>query len=52
MLQILGLILLVWIALSVVGFLVKGLFWLVVVGGVAFAAVSAWAWVKKQNQIR
>lgn len=34
--KIVGIVALVWIALAVVGALVKGLFWVLIVGGVVF----------------
>ncbi|MCK2236481.1 MULTISPECIES: hypothetical protein [unclassified Crossiella] len=50
MLMIIGILLVGWIALSVIGFLVKGLFWLAIVGGVIFVGATAVTWVKKQNR--
>ena len=41
MLGILGLLLVVWIALIVIGAVVKGLFWLIIIGVVLFLATSA-----------
>lgn len=49
MLKILLLILLVWLAISLVGFVVKGLFWLGVIGLALFAITSAYGWLKRQN---
>jgi hypothetical protein len=37
----LGLLLVVWIALIVIGAVVKGLFWLIIIGVVLFLATSA-----------
>jgi hypothetical protein len=34
--KVLVVILAVWLAISVLGFLIKGLFWLGVIGGIAF----------------
>lgn len=50
MLMVLGILLVAWIALSVIGFLIKGLFWLAIIGGVVFVAAAAVGWVKKQNR--
>ncbi len=41
LLRLLGLLLLVWIVVTVVGWVVEGLFWLAVVGLVAFALTAA-----------
>ena len=40
MLRFLGLLLVVWLVLTVVGAIVKGLFWLAVVGAVLFVATA------------
>jgi hypothetical protein len=40
-LRLLGLLLLVWLAIVVVGWVVKGLFWLAVIGLIAFALTAA-----------
>jgi hypothetical protein len=47
---VLGLIaflLVVWVAVIVVGAVVKGLFWLVVVGAVLFLATAGYGYVKR-----
>lgn len=48
MLGLLGLLLVVWLVLIVVGFVVKALFWLVVVGVVLFLATAAYGWIKRE----
>ena len=35
-------LLVVWLALSVLGFVIKGLFWLAIIGIVLFVATAAW----------
>jgi hypothetical protein len=40
MLQFLGLLLVVWLALTVIGAVVKGLFWLAVIGLVFFLVTA------------
>jgi len=42
-------ILAVWLAISVLGFLVKGLFWLGVIGGLAFLVTAA---LGSRNKLR
>lgn len=49
MLGFIALLLVVWLALSVVGALVEGLFWLLVVGAVLFVATAAFGWVKRST---
>jgi hypothetical protein len=48
MMQLLVLLLIIWVALAVIGLVVKGLFWLFVIGAVLFVATSAWGWVKER----
>jgi hypothetical protein len=36
-----GLLLVVWLALIVVGAVIKGLFWLIIIGAILFLATSA-----------
>ncbi|HEU4666076.1 MAG TPA: hypothetical protein VFS79_00315 [Arthrobacter sp.] len=40
-------LLIVWLVLSILGFVIKGLLWLAVVGLVLFVATAAWGWVKR-----
>ncbi|HXV91661.1 MAG TPA: hypothetical protein VD813_00075 [Pseudonocardia sp.] len=48
MIRVLVLLLLVWVALSVLGAVVEGLFWLTVVGVVLFLATAAYGAVKQR----
>ncbi len=48
MLGFLGLLLVVWLLLVVLGFVIKGLFWLVIVGAVLFLATAAYGYVKRK----
>ncbi len=50
MIRIIVLLLLVWVALSVVGALVEGLFWLTVVGVVLFLATAAYGAVRQRTR--
>ncbi|TQN33192.1 hypothetical protein FHX37_3194 [Haloactinospora alba] len=47
MLYLILLLLLVWLALTVLGMVLKGLFWLTVLGVVLFLATAAWGWLQK-----
>jgi hypothetical protein len=45
-----GLLLVIWVALIVVGAIIKGLFWLAVVGALFFAATAAIGWAKRDKK--
>jgi hypothetical protein len=49
-LRILGLLLVIWLAVTVIGAIVEGLFWLAVVGLLFFAATAALGWTKRENK--
>ena len=51
MLRLLGLLLVVWLALVVIGAVVKGLFWLVVVGLLFFVGTAVLGWNKRGTRI-
>jgi hypothetical protein len=46
-----ALLLVIWVALVVIGAVVEGLFWLVVVGAVLFVATAAFGWVKRNTRV-
>jgi len=48
-LRFLGLLLVVWLVITVVGAAVKGLFWLAVVGLLFFAVTAALGWNKRND---
>jgi hypothetical protein len=50
-LRFLGLLLVVWLVLTVIGAVVEGLFWLAVVGLLFFAGTAALGWNKRQNEL-
>lgn len=50
--KVIGGLLLVWLVLSVAGVVIKGLFWLAVLGGVLFVATAAVGWAKDRKQIK
>ncbi len=41
-------LLIIWLVLSILGFVVKGLIWLAIIGLVLFVATAAWGWVKRK----
>ncbi|MDJ0313217.1 hypothetical protein [Arthrobacter sp. H35-D1] len=48
MLQILVVLLVIWLVLVLLGFVIKGLFWLAVIGIVLFIATAAVGWVRRK----
>jgi hypothetical protein len=50
-LRFLGLLLVVWLVITVVGAAVKGLFWLAVVGVLFFVVTAALGWNKRNAEI-
>jgi hypothetical protein len=49
-LRFLGLLLVLWLVITVAGAVIKGLFWLAVVGLIFFAATAALGWNKRDNK--
>jgi hypothetical protein len=49
-LRILGLLLVIWLVITVVGAVVKGLFWLAVLGLLFFAVTAAIGWNKRETK--
>ncbi len=41
-------LLVIWLILSILGFVVKGLLWLAIIGLVLFVATAVWGWVKRK----
>lgn len=50
MLGFIGLLLVVWLVLIVVGAVVKGLFWLIIIGAVLFLATSAFGVLRSRGR--
>ena len=50
MLRFLGLLLVVWLVITIAGAVIKGLFWLAVVGLIFFVATAAIGWSKRDNK--
>ncbi|WP_411969407.1 hypothetical protein [Geodermatophilus sp. YIM 151500] len=51
MLRLLGLLLVVWLVITVVGAVLEGLFWLMVVGGLLFLATAAYGWTRRGTHV-
>ncbi|PSK90916.1 hypothetical protein CLV63_12141 [Murinocardiopsis flavida] len=49
MLQLILILLAVWLVLTILGFVIKGLFWLAIVGLILFAATAVWGWFQRQR---
>lgn len=47
--RIIGGLLVVWLAVSVLGAVIKGLFWLAVVGAIAFAVTAVVGWAHRSE---
>jgi uncharacterized membrane protein len=47
--KIVGTLIVIWLLFAVLGFLIKGLFWLVIIGGVLFVGTAAYAAFKGNN---
>jgi uncharacterized membrane protein (Fun14 family) len=48
-LGLIALLLIIWIALVVIGAVIKGLFWLAVIGVVLFLATAAFGWIRRRT---
>ncbi|MGD8200652.1 hypothetical protein ACQE98_08320 [Ornithinimicrobium sp. W1679] len=44
-------LLVLWLVLSVLGALLEGLFWLLVIGVLAFLATAAWGWFTLRSKL-
>jgi hypothetical protein len=49
MLKLLIFLLVAWLALTVLGLLIEGLFWLAVIGGVLFLGTAGYAAIKRRT---
>jgi hypothetical protein len=49
-LRFLGLLLVIWLVITVAGAVIKGLFWLAVLGALFFAATAAIGWARRDNR--
>ena len=50
MLRFLGLLLVVWLVITIAGAVIKGLFWLAVVGVLFFVATAAIGWSRRNDR--
>jgi hypothetical protein len=49
-LRFLGLLLVIWLVIVVAGAVIKGLFWLAVIGALFFVATAALGWNKRNDK--
>ena len=49
MLGLIGLLLVVWLVAVILGFAVKGLLWLAIIGIVLFVVTAGWGWTKRKT---
>jgi hypothetical protein len=49
-LRFLGLLLVIWLVITVAGAVIKGLFWLAVVGALFFVATAAIGWARRDKK--
>lgn len=49
MLALIGFLLVVWLIFVVLGFVIKGFFWLAIIGIVLFLGTAAWGWLKRNT---
>jgi hypothetical protein len=50
MVRIIAVLLAIWLALTILGAVVKGVFWLAVVGGVLFLGTAAYGAIKGKSK--
>jgi hypothetical protein len=44
-------LLIIWLVLSILGFVVKGLLWLAIIGLILFVATGVWGWFKQRSNV-
>ena len=42
-------LLVVWVILAILGFVIKGLLWLAIIGIVLFIATGVWGWMRRRT---
>lgn len=50
MLALIGILLVVWLVLTILGAVIEGLFWLAIVGVVLFLATAAYGFIKRKSR--
>jgi hypothetical protein len=50
-LAVIGILLVAWLLITIIGAVIKGLFWLAVVGLILFLATAALGWGKRNTRV-
>lgn len=50
MVRIIAVLLAIWLALTIIGAVVKGVFWLAIIGGVLFLGTAAYGAIKGKSK--
>lgn len=50
--KIVGALIAIWLAFTVLGFVIKGLFWLAIIGGVLFVGTAAYGAIKGKGDTK
>ncbi len=50
MLALIGILLVVWLVLTILGAVIEGLFWLAIIGVVLFLATAAYGFIKRKSR--
>lgn len=50
LLRVIGVLLVLWLAISLIGAIIKGLIWLALLGGLLFVATAALGWTKRDRK--
>jgi LPXTG-motif cell wall-anchored protein len=49
MLALIAALLVIWLLFVLLGFIIKGLIWLAIIGIVLFLGTAAWGWLKRRT---
>ncbi|MFJ9557387.1 hypothetical protein ACIRPH_26560 [Nocardiopsis sp. NPDC101807] len=41
----------VWLILTIIGVVIKGLVWLAVIGAILFVATAVWGWLQNRQRV-
>jgi hypothetical protein len=42
-------LLVIWLVLAILGFVIKGLVWLAIIGIILFIATAVWGWIRRAS---
>jgi NADH:ubiquinone oxidoreductase subunit 3 (subunit A) len=49
LMTLLVVLLVVWLVLAILGFVIKGLVWLAIIGIILFIATAIWGWIRRAS---